>query len=90
MSTLEEKFIFDVIVEMQRARAKFPSNEYKLAALTEEVGEVANAFLENAYGKKGAVAVWEECVQVASCALRLATEGDASFPYDSNQLRLEF
>lgn len=86
---LIEKFMADVIAEMTKARAKFPSNEYKLAALTEETGEVANAFLENAYGKKDGICVWQECVQVASCALRLATEGDASFPYNPQQLKLD-
>lgn len=92
--TLEEQFLKDVAAEMIKARAKFPTNKYKLASLMEETGEVSNAFLQNAYGKMDGICVWKECVQVASCALRLATEGDASFTYKpptvTNQLTLDF
>jgi hypothetical protein len=78
---LTSVFLADVERETQRAREKFPSNQHKLAALTEEVGEVANAFLENQYGNKPAIDVWKECVQAAAMALRCAVEGDHSFDY---------
>ncbi|MBX0289741.1 hypothetical protein K3G63_04790 [Hymenobacter sp. HSC-4F20] len=74
-------FLADVEQETKRARAKFPLNRHKLAAFTEEAGEVAQAFLENHYGDKAAIEVWKECVQAAAMALRCAVEGDHSFDY---------
>ena len=40
-------FLMEVEFEVERARKKFPSNEHLLAALMEEVGELAKAHLEN-------------------------------------------
>lgn len=68
-----EQFLFEVSTELVRARAKFPSNEGLLAALTEEVGEVAKAVMEEPWEN-----VRKECVQVAAVAMRLAEEGDTS------------
>lgn len=61
--------------ELCRARAKFPGNRHMLAALTEEVGELAQALLQ---GKPRAEIV-KEALQVACVAVRLIEEGDASF-----------
>lgn len=44
-----------------------------MCALTEEVGEVAKALLDESPDR-----VYEEAVQVAVMAMRLATEGDRS------------
>lgn len=61
--------------EVRRSRQKFPGNEHMLAALVEEVGEVARALLES----KPRSDVVSEAVQVAATAVRLIEEGDADF-----------
>lgn len=60
--------------ELVRAREKFPNNELLMAALTEEVGELAKALLSEPW--KNVVA---EAVQVAAMAIRIAEEGDSTF-----------
>jgi len=60
--------------ELVRARTKFPQNRHLTAALTEEVGELAQALLQ---GRKHDARM--EAVQVATVAIRIATEGDADF-----------
>lgn len=74
-----EEFLNHVRDEVARARSKFPDNNLMLAALTEEVGELAQAMLKVACGKWDAQRVYEEAVQVAAMAARVATEGDKSF-----------
>jgi hypothetical protein len=59
--------------ELSRARAKFPGNRFLLAALVEEVGELAEAI---AHGDREAIRM--EAVQVACVAVRIAEEGDAT------------
>ncbi len=61
--------------EVMRARAKFPGNRHLLAALTEEVGELAQAILQ----RKPHSEVVEEAIQVACVAMRIAEEGDSAF-----------
>lgn len=64
-----DKDIYDLVEEVNRARDKFPGTELMLAALMEEVGELANAIIE---GKD-----WEtEALHVACVAMRIRTEGD--------------
>ncbi len=67
--------------ELAYARKKFPHNTHMLAALTEEVGELAKALLEHHRGELPREDVLSEAVQVAAMAIRVATEGDASFNY---------
>lgn len=57
--------------EMKRARAKFPEQHRLLAALMEEVGETAQAYLE---GKPEHAR--EEALQVACVAMRIYEHGD--------------
>lgn len=71
----EREFVQAVLDEAQRSRHKFPGNGHMLAALAEELGEVSKALLEGATHET----VVAECVQVATVALRIATEGDADF-----------
>jgi len=66
-----------VEIEVNQARQKYPTNGYLMAALTEETGEVAKALLEGADHEE----VVLECIQTACIALRIASEGDASFDY---------
>ncbi len=74
-----ERFLEEVGLELERARTKFPSSNLVLAALMEEVGELAQAMLKVRAGHWSAVRVYEEAVQVAAMACRVATEGDPSF-----------
>lgn len=77
----DEYFIDSLLAELHRAREKFPLSPKTrtLTALTEEVGEVAAAIFDLHDGKLHSwKPVWEEAVQVAAMAMRLAVEGDPS------------
>jgi hypothetical protein len=76
---IDYDFLNDVRDEVDRARRKFPGTNLVLAALTEEVGELAQAMLKRRAGKMTDEDVWKEAVQVAAMALRCAVEGDPSF-----------
>ena len=80
-SDLTRQFATCVAGEVARARVKWPGNRVQLAALTEEVGELAKALLHLDYENGNAPAVWKEAVQVGAMAVRVATEGDSSFGY---------
>ena len=75
----DEQFIEDVKAELGRARAKFPSANLSFVALTEEVGELAQALLKCRAGAWSRDRVRAEAVQVATMALRVAVEADESF-----------
>jgi hypothetical protein len=68
--------LYELAAEIARAREKFPDNKHLLAALMEEVGELAKELLE----KGPAARVRAEAIQVACVAIRIATEGDGDFP----------
>jgi len=73
----------DIQVELVKARDKFPGTKWMLAALTEEVGELAQALLHlNQEPEKGDTHedVYQEAIQVAVMAIRIATEGDNTLP----------
>lgn len=61
--------------EVFRARTKFPGNRFLLAALMEEVGELAQAMLQ----KKPSEEIEKEAIQVACMAIRILEEGDGTF-----------
>ena len=67
----DAKFIAGLPDAVKLSRADFPSSDAALAALTEELGEVARAMLDEDDER-----VWAECLQLAATALRLAVEGD--------------
>lgn len=67
----ERLFMARVVDELHRARAKHPGDNATLAALTEEVGEVSQALLD-----ERASQVMHEAVQVAAMAMRLVLDGD--------------
>ena len=67
----DQMFLTDVAREVERARKKFPSPEAVLTALTEEVGELSKAYLDEPQPR-----VYAEAIQVAAMALRVALEGD--------------
>lgn len=66
-------FRAEVRLELGRARKKFPGNALTMVALTEEVGELAKALLDESPER-----IVEEAIQVAVMAQRVATEGDKS------------
>lgn len=72
-------FLSEVHQEVIRAQHKFPSSNLCMAALTEEVGELAQAMLKVAAGKWKQERIREEAIQVAAMAIRVAVEGDPSF-----------
>lgn len=67
-------FITNVLGEIKSARLKFPMPNKNFTALVEEVGELAKALLEGTN-------VYEEAIQVAAMAMRVATEGDPTLGY---------
>lgn len=69
----DELFIRDLRLELKRARKKSPSSDAVMTALTEEVGELAKAHMEEPWER-----VYKEAVQVACVAIRIAIEGDAT------------
>jgi NTP pyrophosphatase (non-canonical NTP hydrolase) len=64
-----------ISAECIKARHKFPNNRLLLAALMEEVGELARALLQG----KPKDEIDKEAIQVASVAVRIIEEGDATF-----------
>lgn len=80
--------IKEIVAEIAEAREKFPGPDMTFPALVEEVGEVGQALMEHQRGgmnkKTGkpftAEDVFNECIQVATMAIRLATEGDKTMP----------
>ncbi len=68
--------------ELEAARKKSPNNLHQLVALMEEVGELAQAMMHHdTDGSQTIQMVLRKCVQVASMAVRVATEGDENFAY---------
>lgn len=63
-----------IIEGLQNARDKFPSSTLSMAALTEEVGELAKALLDS-----DSEHVCKEAIQVAVMAIRVLEEGDDTF-----------
>jgi hypothetical protein len=71
----EEAFLAAVLERVKEARAKYPGNSHRLAAVMEEAGECARALNKG----EGQERLWEECVDLCATGLRLAIEGDAAF-----------
>ena len=75
-TTLPEPLTMNAVgAEVVSARLKFPGNRHLLAALTEEVGGLAQARLQG----KPRDEIEKEAIQVACVAIRIIEEGDASF-----------
>lgn len=73
MSDQIDVFLAEVKAEILRAQSKFPANSLATIALTEEVGELAKALLDESPER-----VRAEAVQVACMAFRAGIEGDKS------------
>lgn len=72
--TLSASTITALEQEIARCRAKFPKNDLMLAALTEEIGELAEALQSDNSDN-----ICKEALQVACVAVRIAEEGDTTF-----------
>lgn len=73
--------MLDISKEVARARTKFPQATHTLAALIEEVGELAQAMIERMRGNATYEAARAEAVQVACMAIRIIEDGDMSMQY---------
>lgn len=67
---------YEILNEMDRARAKFPAPGLLLTAFTEEAGEVVKAVLDHYSGKGDLADVRKELIQVGAMVGRLLEEGD--------------
>ena len=70
-----------VHAEVKRAQKKFPEPNKLLGALMEEVGEAARALLKITESNGNPQDVYDELIQVACVAYRLATEGEPDYQY---------
>lgn len=71
-----------IMGELQASRTQFPDTTHMLAALVEEVGELAQALTEHDRAQgTSAEEVLREAAQVATMAIRIAAEGDENFLY---------
>ena len=84
---LETQFTIDVLKELERARAKFPTGTFGvwkcLCALTEEVGELNQACLQRVQEPEKGVTlehIRAEAIQVASMAMRVILDSDWEHP----------
>jgi hypothetical protein len=76
----------DIEEEIDRARAKYPSNEFMLDALHEEGGELAQAMIDYSRSESGSKAktvkdIYMEAIQTAAVAIRILEEGDAAHAF---------
>lgn len=82
LTSVDGQVIRMVRDELAAARAAFPGDTHRLAALGEEHGELCKALMEHDRGLgTSPQEVLREAIQVAAMAIRLATEGDANFSY---------
>jgi len=79
----EHAFVDDVLAELRRARKKFPNSTASMTALTEEVGELARAMLGESQQR-----IYQEAVQVAGMAARVALDGDPTLIVYRHGIRL--
>lgn len=80
---IESIYLRDVGKEYDRANKLFLGNAHNMNALTEEVGELAQALLQLQYephkGKTNQDVV-KEAIQVCAVAMKIALHGDTTFP----------
>jgi hypothetical protein len=76
-----DQIFADVRVEVANARAQHPTNEFMHTALTEEVGEAAQAVIDTARGLDTADHCLLEFTQVMAVVTRLIMEGSKEWPF---------
>ena len=75
----------DVEAELNKARGAFPDPVDSLPALVEEVGELSQALLQHKHQPLKNIThrdIYNEAIQVAVMAIRVASEGDPNFTYE--------
>lgn len=84
---IEKKIWEDVLIELKRAREKWPKNKNQLHAVTEEFGEFHKAMMDQIYGNTVSTDedIMKEGIQTIVTVLRVLTEGDIDFPYKPPQ-----
>lgn len=75
-------FLNCVLGELGFIAQRFPGNEVNHAALVEEVGEAAKAFIDHNYHKGDGYEIFFELVQVAAVACKNAVCGSGGFIYE--------
>ncbi len=72
-----------IMGELQAVRAQSPGQQHHLANLTKEAGELAHSMIQHDLGQSGSPQeVLRDAIQVATIAIRIATEGDDNFLYE--------
>jgi hypothetical protein len=74
-----EELLRRISAEADRARVKYPTNDFMTTALGEEVGEFCQAFIDHEFGNKTKGDIIMEGIQVGALAVRLMEEGSAEF-----------
>lgn len=91
MNLLHRNAINELSKEVERAAQKWPKNDDLITALSEELGELSQALLHMKYEKTSTHKdVYKEAIQTACVAIRIAAEGDSSFPYDPEKGFMQF
>ena len=81
--TTIDRFWYCLESEYQGAMNKFPGNRCNVAALMEEVGELSQALLQLQFEpkkNKTRADVYQEAIQVAAMAMKIALNGSSEFP----------
>lgn len=76
------QFIRNWSLEVDKAQNKFPANRRLLGALMEEVGELAEALLKINESGESPQNVYDEAIDVAAVAYRIAVEGCPEYDYE--------
>ena len=73
--------------ELMRARKKYPDNKNLCSSLEVFHLRLRNAMVKHRYGNADATAadIYEKAIIVVALAIRVLEEGDAEFPYRSEQ-----
>lgn len=82
-TNIDLEVFFAIHKELPKARELFPDTEDTMHALTEEVGELAKALIQQKHEPHKGVGcqdIFQEAIQVAVMAIRVAAEGDRNFP----------
>lgn len=81
------KLFQDALIEVEKARQKYPHPNLLTLALAEEAGEIVKAALDHRQEKTGVSEVRKEIVQTIAMCLRLAQEGDPSVSLEPTDVR---
>lgn len=71
-------WVTEILAEVDRARAKFPSDDLGVTAFSEEAGEMVQAIMNHYHAPthENFVAIRKELIQAGAMLVRLFEEGD--------------